>query len=559
MSLYLDYPAILQNFPQHLDPHRTESASFLIWYLEKYYRLDELEAVDSVCDQPGDRGVDGIYINDNDMTITVFQSRILQRSDRTIGDSTLREFAGTLKQFESREAVESLIEGAGDAQVAHLARRLDVASKVETHEIQGEFLTNVELDGNGSSFLSSEPQIGFVGRIKLLDTYISDARALPMQKRVQFDVLGLDVSTYRVDDSVDVVIAPVKATELVGLDGIADQSLFAFNVRGPLGRTKVNRDIVRSVRDASTHKLFPLFHNGITIIVQELDVRDDVIQVQDYRVVNGCQSLNALHENTGSLTDGLRILTKFIRMDPASDLAATVTKISNNQNAVKSRDFMANNPIQIRLQNEFATRYSGAYSLEIKRGESPNNGTVIANETAGLYLQAFDLKEPWATHRKYQVFADKYTELFARPEVTADRIVLCQTIVEAIEQALPDIKNTLLAKYVLTKYLVLYVVRLMLEEDEIGLESIRSPERFVHDEGDRKHFKECVTRVVKDIIIDLNAEVAGLGEDFDYRGRLRDSEWVQQLSRKLVADQLKLVQRGRVPSLAQEWRGLQDE
>jgi len=35
---------------------------------------------------------------------------------------------------------------------------------------------------------------------------------------------------------------------------------------------------------------------------------------------------------------------------------------------------------------------------------------------------AFDLKEPWGTHRKYQVFDEKHADLFARPEVTADRI-----------------------------------------------------------------------------------------------------------------------------------------
>ena len=95
----LDYPALLGLFPQHLSPKRSESASFLIWYLENYYRLDTLEAVDSVCDQKGDKGVDGIFVNDNDSTITVFQAKISQSSNTTIGDASLREFAGTLKQF----------------------------------------------------------------------------------------------------------------------------------------------------------------------------------------------------------------------------------------------------------------------------------------------------------------------------------------------------------------------------------------------------------------------------------------------------------------------------
>lgn len=41
----VEYPNLLDLFRQHLDPKRSESASFLIWYLENYYRLDSLEAV----------------------------------------------------------------------------------------------------------------------------------------------------------------------------------------------------------------------------------------------------------------------------------------------------------------------------------------------------------------------------------------------------------------------------------------------------------------------------------------------------------------------------------
>jgi hypothetical protein len=95
----LDYPTLLDLFREHLNPKRSESASFLIWYLQNYYRLDEVEAVDCVCDQRGDKGVDGVFVNDGDSSITVFQSKINQKSNTTIGDASLREFAGTLTQF----------------------------------------------------------------------------------------------------------------------------------------------------------------------------------------------------------------------------------------------------------------------------------------------------------------------------------------------------------------------------------------------------------------------------------------------------------------------------
>lgn len=135
----LTYPKLLDLFKVHLDPKRSESASFLIWYLENYYRLDSLEAVDCVCDQKGDKGVDGIFVNDNDQTITIFQSRILQNSKSTIGDTALKEFAGTISQFEKASKIQNLIATAGTAQVAALAKRLDLVNKIATHELRGEF------------------------------------------------------------------------------------------------------------------------------------------------------------------------------------------------------------------------------------------------------------------------------------------------------------------------------------------------------------------------------------------------------------------------------------
>jgi hypothetical protein len=108
MSINVDYPELLKLFPEHLTPDRSESASLLIWYLENYYRLDTLEAQDAVCDQRGDKGVDGIFVNDDDQSITVFQSTIRQDPHSTIGDKSLREFAGTISQFETPESIQNL-------------------------------------------------------------------------------------------------------------------------------------------------------------------------------------------------------------------------------------------------------------------------------------------------------------------------------------------------------------------------------------------------------------------------------------------------------------------
>ena len=553
MALDLNYPDLLKLFPEYQDPKRSNSAAFLIWYLENYYRLDPEDAVDSVCDQSGDKGIDGIFVDDHLQTINIFQSKISEKNT-TVGDTDLKEFSGALAQLSDAPGVANLIASAGKAQVAGLLERLEVSDKIADYEVRGEFLSNVDLDANGSAYLQFAPSIAFVGRTFLGSTYISDQRNAPISSAVTFDVSAFNVTEYEVDDTNKAFIAPILASDLVKLDGISNQAIFNHNVRGPLGGTNVNKDIRESIRNPDLHRKFPLFHNGITVIAGSIQEDNGQLTVSDYFVVNGCQSLVALYRDKDAITDGLHLLTKFIRVDPDSIFAQQITEFSNNQNGVRARDFKANSAPQIRLQNEFSSFYPNEYHYSIKRGEPTVAGTVISNEDAGLYLMAYDLKEPWATHRKYQVFDDKHNALFARPSVTADRIVMLHTLREEIDAvAKNDIQNSLFGKYVLTRYFLMFVIRHVLEDDSVGKRSIAAPSEFVRNEQSRERYRACVRQVLDDIVIDLNAEVNELGEDFDYRGRLREEDWVKDLGRRLVADHQRQVRRKRIPSFEEDW------
>ena len=163
MALDLNHPDLLKLFPEYQDPKRSNSAAFLIWYLENYYRLDPEDAVDSVCDQSGDKGIDGIFVDDHLQTINIFQSKISEKNT-TVGDTDIKEFSGTLAQLSDATGVANLIASAGKAQVAGLLERLEVSDKIADYEVRGEFLSNVDLDANGSAYLQFAPSIAFVGR-----------------------------------------------------------------------------------------------------------------------------------------------------------------------------------------------------------------------------------------------------------------------------------------------------------------------------------------------------------------------------------------------------------
>jgi hypothetical protein len=167
---------------------------------------------------------------------------------------------------------------------------------------------------------------------------------------------------------------------------------------------------------------------------------------------------------------------------------------------------------------------------------------------------AFDLKRPWATHRKYQVFEDDHSEIFGRPSVNAERIVFLHLLPERIDAAIPTLKNSLFAKYALTRFLLMYVLRLVLEDDTVGADAVSNPTPFVSNSKNRKAFLKCVDQILNDIVIDLNAELEQLGDDFDYRGKLRDEAWVKDSANRLVGDYRKLVSRGRIDSFESDFK-----
>lgn len=83
----LDYADLVKMIQPFKIVGREEASAFLSWFLVKIYRLDIIEVQNIVCDGFGDKGIDGIYINENEECIDIFQSKTVQKSSKTLGDT----------------------------------------------------------------------------------------------------------------------------------------------------------------------------------------------------------------------------------------------------------------------------------------------------------------------------------------------------------------------------------------------------------------------------------------------------------------------------------------
>lgn len=138
--------------------------------------------------------------------------------------------------------------------------------------------------------------------------------------------------------------------------------------------------------------------------------------------------------------------------------------------------------------------------------------------------------------------------------MTADRIVLCQLLMQKIEEQLNGLENVLVAKYVLTKFLMLFTVRKVFETDEFGRSVLLNPEIFVRDINARTKFLAVVDELLDGLIVDLNVETIDLGDDFDYRGKLRDKEYVSGLASELIASYQKDLKRKKARPMLDCWK-----
>jgi hypothetical protein len=347
----LEYKAIGKLLKAYTAKGRPESSSFLNWFLENLYRLDDISADDAICDNPNDKGIDGIYVDSIGGEIHVFQTKLRQNSKTTLGDTDLKEFSGTLSQLQSPESVETILSGNANESLKKVLRSQNISVLLgQGFVVKGVFVTNIQRDKNASEFLKHATNIRLFDRQAIVDHVVDIDADAGIKGEFTFTCDLAEPLRFQTGSVAELIMFPARASDLVNLKGIQDGSLFSQNVRLSLGRTPVNREIEKSLKDTSEHIRFPLYHNGVTILCKKFKVDGEKITIREYVVVNGAQSISTLFENKINITTDLRLIVKIIALSGNTELARQITLNSNNQNSIKPRDLRANHQIQLRLK-----------------------------------------------------------------------------------------------------------------------------------------------------------------------------------------------------------------
>jgi AIPR protein len=108
----------------------------------------------------------------------------------------------------------------------------------------------------------------------------------------------------------------LPATEFLKLivsdTGEIISSLFYDNVRHWQELNSVNTEINQTVSNDTTKVLFPLLNNGVTIVARRVQPTGNKFMVEDYQIVNGCQTSFVLYLNRERLDSSVMVPLRLI-------------------------------------------------------------------------------------------------------------------------------------------------------------------------------------------------------------------------------------------------------
>ncbi len=543
-----DYNTRLRNEVEVLKhQYRNDNSAFLIWFLKNIFCLSEQESVDSVVDGNRDKGIDGIWVDENDEEIYIFQSEFSPNDDRDAGDSKIREFSGVATWFSNETEVSKLKVALINLELKERLNSLKISDKIARgYVVSYVYVTNKIFDINATEYLDTTNIDAYDNNIIFSKyTYMVEADIANTPK-----TLALFNSTAIIYNSApnnSSVVLAVPVSQLLKLDGIQDHSLFSRNVRLWSGKTRVNKELANTIKDNSEHDRFFLYHNGVSITCSDFDFKpsNNEIKISGYQVINGCQSLVSFYQNREYLSDRMLVLTKIIQVEPESPLIQKITKNANNQNSISPKDLKSNDRVQISLQKNFFEAFDNKVLYRIKRGESSiGYNDVIDIDYAAQLIKSFYFDEPYKTHLKTSFYGDEYENIFSR-KMTSQKIYLTYLIHNTIIENIDRIENIPVRNYGLARFTILRIIKSIIIEDDLGSAIVGNPNEYVI-EPVRDKLSGGIRKLFELVALDINGFITDYIETvdlFDYKNLFKKKEFCDKINTAVLTSHKKSVVR----------------
>ena len=236
--------------------------------------------------------------------------------------------------------------------------------------------------------------------------YVHDVESLAANIRViqeqpitvQFHLGKDEYFKYQTESKYRTVSAAIRADELARLFNHNRLNLFRLNPRYFLTtKSVVNREILETLNGENADDFY-LYNNGVTATCNAISFLDvDVgsrLEVEDFQIVNGCQTTVTLHEmwkqaGGAEKLQTVRVPIRIIETPAAKQMAEQVARTTNRQNQMKQEDFRSGDKLRAKLHAEFDKA-----SHKISLGDEVqfwNYGFILEDPANDLWFVASDI------------------------------------------------------------------------------------------------------------------------------------------------------------------------
>lgn len=281
------------------------------------------------------------------------------------------------------------------------------------------------LENAKREFLSQLKELGYFNNLEVefidrdeltslwVNTYSSISAELPMFSNAPLPKIHGVEEAY---------LAVVKAKDMVDRlllseDGSLRTHVFEENVRAFLGvDNPVNKSISDTLNSSESATRFPVLNNGITVVSPNVRVQGNTVHLENYQIVNGCQTSNVLYECRNQLDDSVMVNLKIIETSN-EDVFSELVRATNSQSKVEETQFLSLRPIVKRIEAYFNTYEGQDGRLFFERRDRQYVGrdipvvrtfsvNIAAKCVAAMFLQRPDLPYRYPK-RMFETFGDQ--------------------------------------------------------------------------------------------------------------------------------------------------------
>lgn len=353
------------------------------------------EAGNSVVDGSNDNGIDAIYYSALNKKMVIVQSKWSKEGKNEPKSGDVSKFCDGIKDLFNTEfdrfndkvrAKSNFIETAlneYDTKYEIILIDTHITADLAEHATRKINDLLAEMNNTGED---SQEQIVTYRRLFQGKVYKSLARNSgddPIDLELNLTNWGIVSEPYKAFYGI------VTGDEIADWWGNYGVKLFDKNIRQVLGMTDVNAEIKSTIENNQSD--FWYFNNGITIICDNIEKSKMGGSSREYgqfkltnvAIVNGAQTVSTIGRYEVSTQRSLEELKVHLRVislnETPSNFGEQVTRTNNRQNRIENRDFVTQDPEQLRIKTELIIE---DIEYSIMRSESFESSD-----------QAFDLSE----------------------------------------------------------------------------------------------------------------------------------------------------------------------